>query len=509
MKTKRLITCCLLAGSCILASCDNKVVADGDEAGASLPEGMYPLTFTATQTDGTPKTRVSENSDGMSSKWDGGETIGVQITGSTKTGIYTLDGIGNATPQTPVYWENTQQVTVNAWFPTDETVSLRDQSSKLAYVLKGSGTGHYSSTATLTFTHQLAKVRVALTGTAIEPTTSPTVSILGYTACTNQQGSVTGSGDAKNNYISTHQMSVNGTTYYEANVMPQDMSTTDKFIKIVIGENIFYYKPTDNNVGKLHAGNIHTYTITVNKTYPAGSIIPTITDDGEYIIEGNGSETTNGIIIQGSPTVTLKNVNIKATTAIKIESGEPTIIIDGENQLQSTDRDFAGIYVGDKVIIKGINNGNLIVSGSDRDPGIGSKCFNSIKIEDITLTANGGEGSPGIGCQYVLYSGGDFNCGNIEIINSNVTAIGKHYSYYNLDPASVGCGPVFGGTALTLGTIKIENRSKTKAEILSTITKLEHKIGKGYVGGTLNIGAITIIASDGTFTDNGNGYIDD
>lgn len=511
-----------MAGSCILASCDNKVVADGDEAGAPLPEGMYPLTFTAIQTDGTPKTRVSENSDGMSSKWDGGETIGVQITGSTKTGIYTLDGTGNATPQTPVYWENTQQVTVNAWFPTDETVSLQDQSSKLAYVLKGSGTGRYSSTATLTFTHQLAKVRVALTGTAIEPTTSPTVSILGYTACTNRQGSVTGSGDAKTNYISTHPMSVNGTTYYEANVVPQDMSTTDKFIKIVIGKNIFYYKPTDNNIGKLHAGNIHTYTITVNKpgpiTYPTGSIIPTITDDGEYIIEGNGSETTNGIIIQGSPTVTLKNVNISSSLGIEIKGGTPTILIDGTNQLRSSGGSGIALTSEDaNVIIKGSGtNPSLTVTGGYYQAGIGGNdnSFGNIRIEDITLVANGHEAAPGIGSGLPAYDGELKKSGWIYIKNCAVTASGQYDSYYNVSPASIGNASIAGGASLEQGDITIDNTSLTKSKILETLTQLSgsHKIGNGTGGstsaGTIKIGTIKIIASDGTFTDNGNGYID-
>lgn len=521
MKIKRLVTYCLLVGGSIFTSCDNEVVVDGEGASVSLSEGMYPLTFTATQTDGIPKTRVSENSDGMSSKWDGGETIGVQIDGNTKIGTYTLDASGNATAQTPVYWENTQSATVNAWFPTDETVSLQDQSSKLAYVLKGSATGSYSSKTTLTFTHQLAKVRVQLTGTA-EKLEEATVSLLGYTSAQNTKGTVTGTGDGKTNYIATRKTTINGTTYYEANVVPQAMVTTDQFVKIEAGGKTFYYKPADVSVADLKAGQIYTYTITVNKpgpiTYPAGSSIPEITDNGEYIIEGNGAETTNGIVITGSPTVTLKNVNINSSLGIEIKSGNPTILIEGSNILQSSGG--SGIALTSEnanVKIKGSGSASVLtVTGGNYQAGIGGNdnSFGNIDIEGITLYAYGHEAAPGIGSGLPAYLGELKKSGWIYIKNCTVTASGQYDDWFKVFPAAIGNASIAGGASLDQGYITIENTSKTKADILRTLTQLSgsHKIGNGTGGntsaGTIKIGTIKIIASDGTFTDSGNGYID-
>ena len=79
MKIKQLFTYCLLASTFLLASCDNETLPDGYGAGTPLPEGMYPLTFTATQDNsGGVQTRVSEKTD-VNSQWSDGDVIGVRI----------------------------------------------------------------------------------------------------------------------------------------------------------------------------------------------------------------------------------------------------------------------------------------------------------------------------------------------------------------------------------------------------------------------------------------------
>lgn len=112
---------------------------------------------------GTPQTRVSEIADGTGSVFDAGDLFAVQIIDDgTETATYTVQDDGAATSDAPLYWTNTTpNRTVSAWYPaTDGTLDLGDQSQSLAYLLGGSGTGDYQTPVTLTFTHQLAKVRV-------------------------------------------------------------------------------------------------------------------------------------------------------------------------------------------------------------------------------------------------------------------------------------------------------------------------------------------------------------
>lgn len=84
-----------------LASCSQDELA---EQGTSLPDGMYPMTFTAVQAmpESTPQTRVSESANGVNSKWDGGEVIKVTVsgTGNDMETDCTLDGSGNITDYT-------------------------------------------------------------------------------------------------------------------------------------------------------------------------------------------------------------------------------------------------------------------------------------------------------------------------------------------------------------------------------------------------------------------------
>ena len=57
---------------------------------------------------GAPQTRVSETEDGMGSKWDGDEEIGVQIEGSTETATYIVQADGTVSSDAPLYWQNDQ-----------------------------------------------------------------------------------------------------------------------------------------------------------------------------------------------------------------------------------------------------------------------------------------------------------------------------------------------------------------------------------------------------------------
>ena len=95
-----------------------------------LPEGQYPLQIAAVtlsveggeaqggeaQPWGAPQTRVSETEDGMGSKWDGDEEIGVQIEGSTETATYIVQANGTVSSDAPLYWSDRNTHTVTAWY---------------------------------------------------------------------------------------------------------------------------------------------------------------------------------------------------------------------------------------------------------------------------------------------------------------------------------------------------------------------------------------------------------
>ena len=60
-----------------LAACTQDELA---EQAVALPEGKYPITFSAVQVAGAePQTRVSENADGTGCLWTQGDKIDIEI----------------------------------------------------------------------------------------------------------------------------------------------------------------------------------------------------------------------------------------------------------------------------------------------------------------------------------------------------------------------------------------------------------------------------------------------
>lgn len=175
MKKRHSIHLLLAAAALLLATaaCTQDELADGDR----LPEGQYPVEIARitlgveggeAQPWGTPQTRVSEDEDGKSSTFDAGDPFAVQIDGEGEVGTYTVQDDGSVEAETPLYWSDTGEHTVTAWYPaTGGTLDLGDQSQSLAYLLGGSGTGDYQTPVTLTFAHRLAKVRVTPTDDAL------------------------------------------------------------------------------------------------------------------------------------------------------------------------------------------------------------------------------------------------------------------------------------------------------------------------------------------------------
>ena len=215
MKKRHSIHLLLAAAALLLATaaCTKDELADGDR----LPEGQYPLEIARitlgveggeAQPWGTPQTRVSEKEDGNSSKFDADDKFAVQIDGKDEVGTYAVqdnntvqidgkDEVGTYAVQdnntvkaeTPLYWSDTGEHTVTAWYPaTGGTLDLSDQSQSLAYLLYGTGSGNYQTQVTLNFTHALAKVRVTPTDDALGEVQS--LQLYTYTQCTYEKGTV-------------------------------------------------------------------------------------------------------------------------------------------------------------------------------------------------------------------------------------------------------------------------------------------------------------------------------
>ena len=221
----------------LLAACTQ------DEPGGQsneLPYGEYPLQIGGVTFDVEssaepwsaegPQTRVAEdNTDGMSSvwEWNGSEMIRVQL--GDETADYTLNAGKTLTSDKQLYWTSTAPATVTAWYPTNETVDLSDQSEGLAYMLKAEvPDATYDNVIALGFKHQLAKVRVVLSGT--QAALAQSVEVYGYTTCTNNEGAPV-TDNAQQGWLKMKKQTYGNTECWEANVVPGDITPTN-FIRI-------------------------------------------------------------------------------------------------------------------------------------------------------------------------------------------------------------------------------------------------------------------------------------
>ena len=226
MKKRHSIHVLLAAAALLLAmaACTKDELADGDR----LPEGQYPVEIARitlgveggeAQPWGTPQTRVSEIADGTGSVFSAGDRFAVQING--EEGIYIVQDNNTVKAETLLYWSDTGEHTVTAWYPaTGGILDLSDQSQSLAYLLYGTGSGNYQTQVTLNFTHALAKVRVTPSDDALGEVQS--LQLYTYTQCTYEKGKA-GQG-SQEGWIDMKkcEYTENGATItcWEANVVP-------------------------------------------------------------------------------------------------------------------------------------------------------------------------------------------------------------------------------------------------------------------------------------------------
>lgn len=318
MDNKILNKCIFGAMLLSLAACMQDELADG---GNTLPEGKYPLEIASVTMDVThsqqpwgadaPQTRVSENSDGMSSHWEGGETIHVKLGNQETTyEITDVNGSLNLTGE-QLYWAKRNDK-VTAWYPENGTIDLSDQSGGLAYVLKATAdNASCEKPVVLDFSHQLAKIRVKLTGEKAKDVNG--VKIESYTSCTNTNGTVKGD-EASVGEINMYRVDANT---YEANVVPG--KAIEKF-KVNDGDWVNLSTPVTPVAGNYHEIQINVESKTV-----------TITSD--YTVTGEHKP----LVINGNGTVTFKDARVTSDDlpVITINDGySPTLVFEGTNVLK-------------------------------------------------------------------------------------------------------------------------------------------------------------------------------
>lgn len=501
----------------LLAACTQDELTQ--QAG-TLPEGMYPLqigriTLSADVSEqpwgaDAPQSRVTENDDRTGSVWQNGDDVHIQLGGNQAT--YDYGGNHTLYPQgEPLYWTKTTD-NVTAWHPGNGTVNLADQSEGLAYVLKATvENASYKEPVSLDFSHQLAKVRVKLTGEKAGQATN--VQIWSYTTCTHTGGMISTEA-ASEGWIKMYQVTNSDETYWEANVVPGHTITKFRLNETTEGT-------LDGNGLTPLAAKVNTLTLTVKKASlkPVGGQFTVNTGDEVIIRDYDGDDP---IVVNGNATITLENsvkINASTTNAITIaDNAEVVLNIVGEgHELVSTNG--CGIQIGKEASItingEGRDKSKLVVTGSQSHPAIGFEgatyamkgaTCKGIEIKNIFLCATGGVHQAGyayspatIGLGMPLYGWIDKDhsqiCGYIRITDSYVSASSK-------GGACIGMGSV-GILSSTINEIIISN---SELSLNAQTGDFKHQgacIGFGAVDGNKQkpsqIGKIEI--SNVTFTD--------
>lgn len=284
-----------LVAALTLASCSQDELADDNR----LPEGKYPVVIQATgmQAVATPAfTRAT-----VDGNWQGVITpVAVQVDkmAARKYNEVTAsdaDGYKTATLSSdtdPFYWTSSDPINVTAWWPYSDTypeqpIVKADQGDADNFhasdLIRGELTGltFADRNRPMTFFHQTAKVSVQLIaedGVTFDSNTSVQLLNVSYVKDDDENDVTT---------INTYQPDAAAYTYL-ALLAPQTISGGSRFIQVSVGNDNFYYTPTDDK--QLEAGTAYIYTITV-KADGSGIEVTKVkegewTDGGDEIVTG-------------------------------------------------------------------------------------------------------------------------------------------------------------------------------------------------------------------------------
>ena len=273
-----------LASILLLGACSKD-----DNSGQTLPDGEYPMTFTAAGIALSVETKATTDNN-----WQDVQQVAVQVDGAVKPYGVQASADDNYTTATlssddPFYWQNTEPVTVSAWWPYAETmpdvVVQADQNSEANFnksdYISATNTITFGGSTALTFTHRTAKVTVALErgeGMTDEELEGATVTLAGVST-----------GQAANAIVTPYQ----NTT---ALLPPQTVQAGEPFIQVTLKSGATYSYCPDEAI-MLKEGFQYNYTITVHKT---GLGVENATIDGW----GDGG-TTPGTALPEVNTVTI------------------------------------------------------------------------------------------------------------------------------------------------------------------------------------------------------------
>jgi len=465
MNSKFFRTFSAIAVALLLAACTQDEPADSN----ALPEGKYPLEISSVSLSAevgeqpwgashAPQTRVAESPDGNSSVWQGGDKFQVQI-GDGNPGTYVLndDGSINEAQSQPAYWTSKDSQTITAWhlssdYTEGSTVDLSNQSRGLAYVLKSTSSGvNFGTKVSLSFKHQLAKVRVVLKGNQAGKVTD--IKIQSYTQCTHQKGAVSPVESSKEGWVTMMPvMSGDVIGYWEANVVPGYEITT---FQVNGGECTLY----NGGIMPVEA-MVHTINLTVSRRVivdlTSESANPYTVNDGEYVlIDGKSQALQKKIVINKGADVVLKNVILTAPTSTDVTAhtiavtGNATITLEGTNDIKGSSLDVSScplVVTGSASTLTINGDGKLTLTG-------GNNTFNGCLglIYGASLIINGGEinaiangqYASGIG-SYATGAGYGRYFGTITINGGTINATaGKQQ---NWGAAAIGCGSTEGGS---------------------------------------------------------------
>lgn len=523
-KTRYILSVCVLAAFA-LAACTQDELA---EQGTALPEGAYPITFSAVQVaEAEPQTRVSENADGTGSVWTEGDKMEIHF--NEEFGDFenfditlTVDADGNVITQSPqLYWPNTGNYTYDGMYcniagesTTGNTVSFGDQSQGLAYVLLTSGSANcHSGNITLTFHHALNKVRVKLEGEKADDVAS--VSVKNYTSVNIISTFVQGGTEG---YIKMRKVTSGDETYWEANVaaVAGTYPAQIQDFRLFRSDGTFVDCKLDAPIDPNSIDGGQMFTVTINVKSAVVQDGATLTEAGDYTMSG---EYTQGVTINGDGiNLTLDGATISTSSiGINVQGGNPTIKVSGtENSVTSQTNTAVAVANGASVTITGVNgkadkltvkgggiNSDVTGQGGAAGAGIGSTvnatAGGDIIIGNVTIDATGATSTDWLGNSAYggagIGSSGPGCCGDITITNATVTAKGG----YNSAAIGMGNSPI----SSTPENIKMGNISITRSEITATSGKGAAVIGFSftfYSPSAVTGGTITIVTDESADT---------
>lgn len=344
---------------------------------------------------------------------------------------------------------------------------------------------NYNNEITLSFKHQLAKVRVVLSGT--QASLAQSVEVYGYTTCTNNE-SVPTAGSTQGWLKMKNTTYADGTECWEANVVP---GTIDLANFILLNGHAVVEKDNLTDVPEvLNAAKMYTINLTVGeKITNINKDNTTISDDGYYRVSGTFNQQIN--ITGGKPTIYLKgaSINVSDGPAISITGGTPTIHVIGEgNSVSSGNNTGIAVSNGATVTIEGNSTADVLTANGGSSGSIGSGTGigspvggtqgGNIIIRNLTVHATGGGNNNVSGAGIGSSTNGA--CGDITIEDAVIVATGGDCA------AGIGMGCNYlNSTTGSIGKITITTEdeagflSKLKPGMAPGFSLTPQRIGKG------------------------------